>query len=155
MATHLRRAAMEMALIVFVASVSGLIFNMFSANGISLLYSRPHINDQDNISVWQAYELYVAGRTLFVDARTPQEFDFIRIENSLNIPAAFTMDQIADRIAGYEKNRMMVVYCTSFNCTYSVKIAKMLRLLKYTNVFIFRGGIEEWDNMGYPLEKPK
>ncbi len=143
----------EIVYIVVFAAITGIIFNWISGNGISLLYHTPQIDDQDNLSADQAYKLYIEGRALFIDARYPQEYENIRIKNSINIPASYSIDKIAGRLEKYKKDQMMIVYCTSTGCNYSTRVAETCRFLKYSNVFIFRGGIEEWDKKGYPLIK--
>jgi rhodanese-related sulfurtransferase len=90
---------------------------------------------------------------LFVDARYPQEYEHIRIKNSINLPVSYSINQIAGRLEKLKKEQMIIVFCTNAECNYSTRVAESCRFLKYSNVFIFRGGIEEWDNKGYPLIK--
>ena len=150
----IKKLAVELIIIMFFATITGLLFNNFSANGISLIYSQPVIYDLNNIPVERAYQIYQQGNAQFIDARSSQEYEYIRIENSINLPSFLSRDQIADRLKNYDRNQLLVVYCTSRNCNYSDKIAEICRILKYSNVQIFKGGIEEWDKKGYPLFKP-
>lgn len=149
----IKKTVIEIVYIVVFAAFTGIIFNSISDNGISLLYNNPQIDDQDNLSADQAYKLYIEGRTLFIDARYPQEYEYIRIKNSVNLPASYSTDKIARRLEKYKREQMLIIYCTNAECNYSVRVAGICRFLKYSNVFIFRGGIEEWDNKGYPLIK--
>ncbi len=150
----IKQLILEIAGILFLSVVSGLIFNALSANGISLLYHTPQINNRDNISAEQAYKLYNEGRALFIDARYREEYVQKRIEKSINLPASYSIDQISTHLDDYDKEQIIVVYCSAPSCTYSTRVAGICRFLKYSNVFVFGGGIEDWETNGYPLLIP-
>jgi rhodanese-related sulfurtransferase len=52
----------------------------------------------------------------------------------------------------FPKNREIVVYCASYDCTASDKAAEILRGLGYTNVWVYKGGLKEWKEAGLPVE---
>jgi rhodanese-related sulfurtransferase len=51
-------------------------------------------------------------------------------------------------------NEPVIVYCTSFSCTLSPRAAHMLEAhMEYTDVTHYEGGIKDWEDAGYPVEK--
>jgi rhodanese-related sulfurtransferase len=48
----------------------------------------------------------------------------------------------------------IVVYCGSWLCRSSDRVAAKLRTLGYTNVRVYRGGKRDWLRAGLPVEAP-
>ena len=53
-----------------------------------------------------------------------------------------------------DKDAEIVVYCASRTCQNSHMAAHTLRRLGYTNVAVYEGGKQEWEQSGLPLETP-
>ncbi len=53
--------------------------------------------------------------------------------------------------ANIPKDAEIVVYCTNYECPQSTLAAQKLAALGYTNVVVYKGGIEEWDGTGHEL----
>jgi rhodanese-related sulfurtransferase len=52
------------------------------------------------------------------------------------------------------KSQPVIVYCGSFSCTLSPRAAHLLkRHMGFTDVAHYSGGIKEWKNSGFPVEK--
>lgn len=47
----------------------------------------------------------------------------------------------------------VIIYCNGIKCDRSVKSAQIALDNGYTNIYWFRGGIEEWRAKGFPIEK--
>lgn len=60
------------------------------------------------------------------------------------------LDKVAALVAS--KETLIVVYCGSFTCQKSPKVAHTLAEAGYTNVYDFEGGLADWQDAGYPLE---
>jgi rhodanese-related sulfurtransferase len=69
-----------------------------------------------------------------------------RIPGSLNIT---TPEQA---VAALHKDDEIVVYCSNPACTASMMAYNILVNLGYQNVRRYAGGIEDWDEAGYPME---
>jgi len=65
-----------------------------------------------------------------------------------------TKDQY-EALLGPEKERQIVVYCGFVKCTRSHIGATWAKMLGYTNVKRFAGGIYAWKGMGFPVNSTK
>jgi rhodanese-related sulfurtransferase len=101
----------------------------------------------------QVYELQQQGKTLFVDARSPQEFRELHIEGAINLTA--------DELSGLSKSelskrlhpqRPILVYCANEDCHASLQVAELLQNRGYPQVAVFLGGFRAWDEAGYPVD---
>jgi rhodanese-related sulfurtransferase len=61
------------------------------------------------------------------------------------------VEQLAPRVVP-DKNAEIVVYCASRACQNSHIAAQRLRALGYTDVAVYAGGKQEWEESGLPLE---
>ena len=61
------------------------------------------------------------------------------------------VEQLAPRVVP-DKNAEIVVYCASRTCQNSHIAAQRLRALGYTDVAVYAGGKQEWEESGLPLE---
>ncbi len=60
-----------------------------------------------------------------------------------------------DRATGgmLEGGRKVVVYCQSMECDEAHLLARALREAGIKEIFVFAGGMKEWEAAGYPVEK--
>jgi rhodanese-related sulfurtransferase len=82
----------------------------------------------------------------------PREFARARIPGSHNIPldeADFV--RRVERLVGARDARI-VVYCANFQCTASSRAARQLEDAGYNRVFEYPGGMQDWQEAGYPVE---
>jgi len=61
------------------------------------------------------------------------------------------VEELAPRLAP-DKNAAIVVYCASRTCQNSHLAAQRLRHLGYSDVAVYAGGKQEWEESGLPLE---
>jgi len=75
-----------------------------------------------------------------------------------HLPGAISIDahnedfveQVQKRVP--DKDKEVVVYCSSFSCQLSPEAARKLAEAGYTNVVDFEGGLADWEEAGYPFE---
>lgn len=105
------------------------------------------------LNLEQTYGLHQEGKALFVDARSPREFQELHIEGAVNL--------IAEQLAGktlpaflqdIAPDRLIVVYCGTVDCHASLKVAELLQGRGFTRVAVFMGGFRVWDEAGYPVD---
>lgn len=80
------------------------------------------------------------------------EFEKAHIPGSYNIPMADKnfIQKVEQRVG--DKDAKVIVYCASFDCTASPRAAEQLDSAGFTHVADFEGGIQDWQEAGYPVE---
>lgn len=90
------------------------------------------------------------GDFVLVDVLNRSEFERLHIPGSLNIPepemGRRALQELPDR------DREIVVYCSSTASQASARAARTLRALGYRSVLEYKSGIEGWLMEGYPLQ---
>jgi rhodanese-related sulfurtransferase len=95
----------------------------------------------------------IDSRTSFIllDARGTQWHDNIKIPDALLASYELPAEEINAIIPNIDS--LIVVYCYSFNCPLSRKLAQNLVEFGYSNVIEYPGGLSEWrDIANYPVE---
>ncbi len=103
------------------------------------------------ITLEEAYTLYVSGDALFLDARPEQDYGYMHIAGAMSCP--YTIAKQLKPILELDRNRLIVVYCSSNSCPMAEVLATRLDELLFRRVYIFSGGLKEWYNAKYPLER--
>lgn len=98
------------------------------------------------------------GKTLFIDARDPEDFECGTIPRSINIPFDYLPDgdlapYFDSTMGGVAKNHPMIVFCSGEECDLSLHLARNLQAIGYSNVAIFFGGSREWEKFGLDMER--
>ena len=107
------------------------------------------------VSLAQAYTGYQEGKSIFIDARPPDEYAELHITGAINLPPESLESGGEPAVAGIAKDRQIVVYCGQVNCDAALKVAEKLQSLGYTQVTAFLGGFRVWDEAGYPADTSK
>ena len=82
-----------------------------------------------------------------VDVRTSKEFQSGYIFGAINID--FSSANFIDEIKEFDTSLNLILYCRTDNR--SSKSAKILEDNDFKNVFVIKGGIEEWISQGNPV----
>ena len=82
-----------------------------------------------------------------IDVRTVEEFQSGHILGAINID--FSSLDLLDEINEIDTYSNLIIYCRTDNR--SRKSAKILADNKYKNVYVIKGGIDEWTSQGNPL----
>jgi len=85
------------------------------------------------------------------DARVSKSFEKEHIIGAISLPVNEAEDRA--EIIVPDKNKEIIVYCSSKYCSTSAFLVEILVDLGYTNVANYEGGIEDWTEAGYPTEK--
>lgn len=83
----------------------------------------------------------VLGEEYYTDCRIP---------GSINIPVA----ELDVKAKQWPKDKEIIVYCASYDCSASKNGAKKLQEFGFTNVRAYEGGVKEWRKKGWPTEGP-
>jgi len=129
-----------------------LTFFLFAGLAFFFLYQKGFIlTNFENLSPEKAYNLLQKEKDgiVLIDVRTPEEvLSDGKIPDSILIP----LDQLGSKIDMLKpfKNKKILVYCRSGNR--SVSASRFLSSLGF-KVYNIRGGINEWKEQGFPIEK--
>ena len=89
---------------------------------------------------------------VIVDARKPSDYQKGHLEGAVNLPNTETTPESLAKVVG-GKATPVLFYCNGIKCGRSVDASKKALAAGYTNIYWFRGGVEEWQAKGYPLAK--
>jgi rhodanese-related sulfurtransferase len=83
------------------------------------------------------------GAAVFIDAREPLFFEEGHLPGAVNFPVSAILERRLPALPA-DRSRRLIVYCSGGDCEDSRIIARALTALGFENVFVFRGGWEEW-----------
>jgi rhodanese-related sulfurtransferase len=136
----------QAAILAGAAILVGLLANALHPHGVKILRALPaRANDDPNyITLDAARERLADGRALFLDVRSPAEFERGHIEGAWNVPAN-DFDREYPKVARFVAVAPEVVlYCESRRCTLAADVARRLQGLGVSRVRIFEGGWDAW-----------
>lgn len=88
-------------------------------------------------------------RFILVDVRSTEDYNQGHIRGAKSLP----LDEIVAKASQMLKSSdNIVVYCGSYVCMASTNAYKALNKLGYTSIHDYKGGIEEWNTAGFPVE---
>lgn len=82
-----------------------------------------------------------------IDVRTVEEFQSGYISRAINID--FFSTDFIDKVKETDSSSKLILYCRTDNR--SSKSAKILIDNNYKNIYVIKGGIEEWISQGNPV----
>ncbi|MCW4033570.1 MAG: rhodanese-like domain-containing protein [Candidatus Bathyarchaeota archaeon] len=88
---------------------------------------------------------------VLLDARIFKKYEIEHIIGAISLPVNEAEERAEIIIP--DKNKEIIVYCSSKHCTTSAFLVEILVDLGYTNVANYEGGIRDWTEAGYPTEK--
>jgi len=91
----------------------------------------------------------LAGHALTViNVLDHEHFKDCHIKGSINIG----LEVLGREVADWDRNKSIVVYCASYECSMSEEAYETLARLGFKNVRAYEGGISEWHSLDYPTE---
>ncbi|MFO7737292.1 MAG: rhodanese-like domain-containing protein [Desulfatiglandaceae bacterium] len=149
----------QVTVILFFSSVVGLLMNQARSNSLPLVGDwAPEVRltaDGGNsmiVSLDEARDLCLGQKSVFLDARSPEDYVRGHIRCAQNIPWQ-SFDQYFDRIWDeIPENAWIVTYCDGEHCSLSENLAKELFSMGYEKVRILINGWSRWVEAGLPVE---
>ena len=156
-------------IIIIIAIVIGLLVNtsrnFVDLNGLALdtpwpdnrqrieLEFPPSFDEGDTlISVDDAYNHFLAGDAIFIDAREEFEYDEGHIAGALCLPFDFWDDYWYLVEPELDNEKHIIIYCGGLDCELSLFAARELDYLGYEKTYTFFGGWVKWEESGLPIE---
>lgn len=158
-------ATWQLVTLVLIAAAIGLSSNHLRTTGLPLIGDwSPEAQlitpsgDSLAISLADAEEMYYAHAAVFLDARSPEDYDEGHIEGALNLPWEGPpwedLDtRIAEKLRDYSPETTFITYCDGEACSMSKELAMAMLERGYTNVRVLVNGWTLWNNRGLPVEE--
>lgn len=147
--------------ILFSSLLLGIAVNAVHPRGI------PLVQDWDNyveskalkagiriISLSNALFLSKQSQSLFVDARSGEEFERGTIPGAVSLPFQKLEDSFETVEAVLTADGPVIVYCSSRQCDDALYLAIELQAIGVTNLHYMADGFDAWKGAGWPVEMP-
>ena len=97
-----------------------------------------------------AKKMYDLG-ILFVDAREMEEYNESHISGAILGP-----DVPGELTKIFPTDKPLITYCSGGHCDLSFELAvELMEEYNYEKVFVYEGGLPEWEDAGYPVDRIK
>ena len=151
--------------LVLLAAVIGLVYNLFSPKGISLVGAwSPRIlasgimvppsymegEDAPVISLSEAMTAYNSGQAIFVDSRTMEDYKAGHIKGAIQLYMEEFEVEYAEVKDLLPKDALIITYCGGDECELSLFLTRNLKEQGFANLKVFFGGWKEWVDAGLP-----
>jgi rhodanese-related sulfurtransferase len=93
-----------------------------------------------------------ADGSLFIDARTPEEFAAGHVAGATNLPLEVIFGDMDAATRDIPKDATLIVYCSDIACGKSKELAESLKAAGFTKVVTMPEGMEGWLAAGYKTE---
>jgi len=104
------------------------------------------------VTVDQVKALFDGGAVHIIDARAPEAFAEGHIPGAINVPYDRLPEYYEEFAATVPTDAKIICYCWSPTCDFSDQLATELKIMGYTDVAVFTGGWEDWQEAGHPVE---
>jgi rhodanese-related sulfurtransferase len=153
--------------LIFISVILAFGANTFSGRGIPLKGNWPSISGSDSvivppsaeagdppfISLDEAAAKFQSPGILIIDARDSADYDAGHIKGAVNLPFDYMDDYWNKVMAGVDKKREIVIYCSGEECELSLMLGREMAGRGYSRISIFYGGWREWERAKLPIEK--
>lgn len=96
--------------------------------------------------------LVEAEKAILLDARTGDEFNHSHIPGAVNLPITRFNATYGFLSSLLVQNKMIICYCEGLDCTDSSLLALELYKKGHKDIFVYKGGMAEWEQLAYPIE---
>ena len=159
----MKRTIIEIIIIIIVASLIGILFNLFVENPLPFIkkttqenaipdtsiYSKTFVASPANLDKSLTYDQLLKAlnddRFVLIDARSPEAYNKGHIGNAVNIFPEYENEQeYVSSIFQIPEGKIIIVYCDGGTCDLSITLSKELIHFGFKRIFIYHGGWEEW-----------
>lgn len=158
------RTLRETVVVLIIGLLAGFSNNALSSRSIPLIgqwdkaYGVPspggmHDPTRGNIEigVGEALRLFTQG-AVFLDSRPDESYAERHIRGARSVPEKQLAARMEEVLTMIEGDKKVVVYCQGMECDEAHLLASALREAGLNKIFVFAGGMKEWEATGYPVE---
>lgn len=161
-----QKTVKEIIILLVASAALGLMVNFISPRGIALvgqwdtakgaiagtLQPAEAKKLEEIDSVIRAKEIFDKDHVLFVDARSPDNYEQGHIRGAVSLPIGQFDEKIDYFLSRIALDQPLVTYCSGRTCEDSHHLARLLAEAGFTDVRIFIDGFSGWKAEGYPIE---
>jgi len=156
----------QIIVILVISAAIGLAINSARGGGVAIIGNWPSRTAENDgpvvppsaepgdppfVTLEDAVAMYQSQDMVFVDSRSPEDFQYGHIKGAINIPFDELDDTWEAFIDGLNPDDGYVVYCSGGECETSLFMGRYLNQRGFSNVFVFYGGWQEWEDNGLPI----
>jgi rhodanese-related sulfurtransferase len=104
------------------------------------------------LSLEDAYNLFLNGDAIFIDAREADEYKDGHIKGAINLPFDWWDDYWDEVRPLLDPSKEIVAYCGGQDCELSLFLARELKVEGFEKAYVFFGGWQKWIDAGLPVE---
>lgn len=154
----MKKLTIEIVTIILVAVTAAFFFNLISGNNINIF--RPYKSDlpegdryEPEVIDIEIFKFYLGKKgTIVLDARTEDDFRAGHIPGAAGFNTRDFERIFRERGELLKLGKTILIYCSGPGCTDSSDLAIKLHGKGIKEIFVFKGGIEEWISAGDELE---
>lgn len=105
------------------------------------------------ISLEEAKKLFDAGKTVFLDARSPEDYQAGHIQGAKNLPWLEFAKYFDQAMAQISQDQVIIAYCDGETCHLSKELAQALSEMGFLNVRVLVNGWTLWVQNSLPIQK--
>lgn len=125
------------------------ITNQKNKNSLPAGFKIPHFQEIDADTLQALVE---AEKAILLDARTPDIFQRCHIPGAVNLPISRFNDTYEGVLPQLNQYKTIICYCEGHECTDSTLLAFELFKKGHMDIFVYKGGMAEWEQLAYPVE---
>ena len=161
-----KKDIIELTVIIIISLLVSITYNNYSGHTLPLLkaykptveepmISKEQLNSIEQIDIEVLKYLKEKKGTIILDARMSEEFKKGHIPGAYSFPVSEFDTMFKERGAFLKTGKTIITYCTGRKCTDSSILALKLKRNGIKDIFLYQGGITEWLQNGYTVEKSK
>ncbi len=156
----MKKFIFQVAIILAISIVAGLAFNHFRADSLPLFKEYQPVPpsgvapDEDLSSYYKEMDmdtlkaLMESNMIILLDARHSSLYKEGHLPNAISLPI-IEFNQKYESVAPLlVKDKSLVLYCSGITCPDSSLLARELSRKGFTDIYVFKGGFEEWKDQG-------
>lgn len=107
------------------------------------------------LTLEDAYNIYLGGEAIFLDARDPFEYEEGHIKGAINLPFDWWEEYWQEVEPLLRPENEIVAYCGGADCELSLFLARDLKYRGFEKSYVFFAGWTKWTKAGLPIEIPE
>ncbi|MCA1785667.1 MAG: rhodanese-like domain-containing protein [Desulfobacteraceae bacterium] len=158
---HIGNTGRQTLFIILISIVLGAAVNLIRPDGIPFVESwsmAEKLATEDGgtmaIPLEEAATLFADNAAVFLDARTPAEYDQGHIQGAVNLPWHDVDNYFETVIMTLDPEAMYITYCDGEACPLSHDLAALLKDLGFTRVKVLVNGWTLWKEHQLPTNTP-